>query len=283
MKPLTLCLIFIGVLIVGAAVIVPIVVLHTDATLEFQVRDTVSRRWVWGTTMLIQDREMHGFYQSDAGLLTYRFTHLIPEASTLVIGALGYQEVDLPVTLHRGVNRLGKPIDMVGIEIPDLTRFVLFESLDKGDIVAELRPVGPDNKAILNHPCMDLWIGCRIFVEMAGGVTASAPVDEGYARGAELYRGPILWTWDPAPETVFRYKVRIPNGAVRADPSPLRVIDYLIAIPDPRKISKTELSSLMERALNVTDPAARAASLDGERDRLKYYTDTSGNVKARQE
>ena len=96
-------------------------------------------------------------------------------------------------------------------------------------------------------------------------------------------RGQVSWAWDPAPETQFRYSVRIPVARVREDPSPYRVIDYLIVEPDPRKITRAELSELMARVYAIGDPARAAAALDAEKDRLRYFTDTSWNVKARQE
>ncbi len=130
---------------------------------------------------------------------------------------------------------------------------------------------------------MDLWIGCRVSVQVKDGVPVSGETEEGAARGEELFRGQIPWTWDPAPETQFRYSARIPLAKIREHPSAYRVIDYLIVEPDPLAITRAELDDLMARVYAMSDPAAVAAALDAEKGRLRYFLDTSWNVKARQE
>jgi len=266
----------------AAVVIVAAVLLHRDTTLEFQMVDSVSGKWVWDATMKLQGREAQGYYQTDAGPSRYSFTHLAPGASTLEISAPGYKPMSVPVVLHRGANRIARPVEMTGLEIPGLARFVLFESLDSSDIVVQLRPVGQDGKAVQNHPCLSIWVGARVSVETVGGLPARDSVDSGAARGQELFRGEVPWTWDPAPESVFRYSARIAGAAMKADPSPLRVIDYLVVVPDPSAITKPELDSLMQRVWGL-DAAARASALQAEKGRLRFFTDTSWNVKARQE
>jgi hypothetical protein len=265
--------VFLGVL---AAVLA--VLFTRDAVLELRVRDAVSSRWVWEVTMKLQDREARGFYQSDSGLRLFRFTHLKPGASTLEISAPSYQALTIPVTLRRGINRLPGPVDLVGKEIPGLGGFLMFENLDGNDVVVQLRPVQKSGAAILNHPCLDLWVGCRVFVQMANGVPARDDAATGWTRGAELFRGQIPWTWDPAPEATFRYSARMAGARMKGDPSGLRIIDYLVVVPDPLRITKGELDALMTR-LESGDPAAMSAALDAEGDRLRYFTDTSWNVK----
>jgi hypothetical protein len=261
------------VLVLGAAAVTTAVLLHRDTTLQFRLVDSVSRGWVWGVTMKIQGREAVGFYQSDAGPTWYDFTHLSPGASTLELSAPGYRPLTVPVTLHRGANRIEKPLEMTGLEIPGLARFVLFESLDNADIVVQLRPVGQDGKAVQNHPCLPIWVGARVYAQADGGT----------ARGQELFSGAVPWTWDPAPESIFRYSVRISRGSMSADPAPLRVIDYLVVVPDPLALSRQELDALMRRVWALPDEAARAAALRAEQGKLRFFTDTSWNVKARQE
>ncbi|MBE3063575.1 MAG: hypothetical protein IMZ69_00980 [Spirochaetes bacterium] len=257
--------------------------LRTDTTLEFKVRDSMSGKWVWDAAMKLQGRTIVGYYQSDAAPLTYRFTRLTPGKATLEIAADSYQPVGIPLTLKRGANRLERPIDMIGLAIPDLTKFYIFESREAGDIVAEIRPVNSTGTAVLNHPCMDLWMGCRISVQMMSGVPAREEAETGSSRGSELYRGRISWKWDPAPETQFRYSARIPGAQIKDDPSAYRVIDYLIVVPDPLAISSAELEKLLARVYAMDDTAAVEAALDAEKDRLRYFIDTSWNVKARQE
>jgi len=282
-RPPILLLVVACLLIAAAASIPAIRWLRTDTTFEFRLRDSVSGGWVWNASMRLQDRAMNGFFQSDAGLRLYRFRRLTPGTATLRISAPGYPDVSLPLTLRRGANRLDTPIDMRGLGILGLARFLVFEKMEGGDIVGELRPVGPTGAAIINHPCMDLWVGCRVSVQVKGGVPVLEETEANPERGSELFRGQVPWTWDPAPETQFRYSVRIPGARVQEDPSPYRVIDYLVVEPDPLKITRAELSDLMARVYAIADPARAAAALDAEKDRLSYFTDSSWNVKARQE
>ena len=268
---------------VSAVAVLASLWLRTETTLEFSIRDAVSGKWVWNAVMRLQDRLMVGYYQSDAAPVTYRFTHLRPGTATLEVAAEGYQSVSLPVTLKRGRNRLEKPIDMVGLAIPDMARFFIFAKREGGDIRAELRPVSSQGEAILNHPCMDLWIGCRVSVQVKDGVPVRASVEEGSTRGEELFRGQIPWSWDPAPETQFRYTARIPLAKIRKHPSAYRVIDYLIVEPNPLSITRAELEQLMARVFAMDDLAAIAAALEAEKGRLRYFGDISWNVEAGQE
>jgi hypothetical protein len=223
--------------------------------------------------MKIQGREAVGFYQADAGPIWYDFTRLAPGASTLELSAPGYRPLMVPVILHRGANRMEKPLEMTGLKIPGLARFVLFENPDNADIVVQLRPVGQDGKAVQNHPCLPIWVGARVYAQADGGT----------ARGQELFSGKLSWTWDPAPESIFRYNARISGASMRPDPSPLRVIDYLVVVPDPLAISTQDLDAFMQRVWTLTDEAARAAALRAEMGRLRFFTDTSWNVKAKSE
>ena len=257
--------------------------LRADTTLAFTVRDAVSGRWVWTASMRVRDRTRIGFYQSDAGLRPYRFTHLTPGKATLVISAPGYQEVSVPLTLRRGANTLPTPVSMTGLGIPDLAGFYVFERIDAGDIVGELRPVDGAGATIVNHPCMDLWVGCRVSVQVKNGVPASEEMDQGAARGRQVFQAEIPWAWDPALETQFRYSVRIPGARMERDPSRYRVIDYLIVEPDPLKLTRAELGALMERLYAISDPTRLTAALDAESGRLRYFVHTSWNVKAGQE
>ena len=272
-----------ALVVVCAGAVLAALWLGTDTTFEFKIRDSVSGKWVWDAAMKLQGRTIVGYYQSDAAPLTYRFTRLTPGKAMLDIAADSYGPLSLPLTLKRGANRLQKPIDMVGLGIPDLTKFYIFESREAGDIVAEIRPVNSTGTAVLNHPCMDLWIGCRISVQMRNGVPAREEAETGSSRGSELFRGRIPWKWDPAPETQFRYSARIPGAQIKDDPSAYRVIDYLIVVPNPLAISSAELEKLLARVYAMGDTAAVAAALDAESNRLRYFIDTSWNVKARQE
>ena len=82
---------------------------------------------------------------------------------------------------------------VVGVRIPDLKKFSVFERNESGDIVAVLRPVSSAGIAVLNHPCLDLWIGATVSVQMMDGSPAVDEAASGTARGRELFRGPIAW------------------------------------------------------------------------------------------
>jgi hypothetical protein len=249
-----------------------------DTTLEVTVRDAVSKNWVWDATLEIQDRVIHSYYQSDAGPVSYRFTNLEPGETTLEISAPSYVPVRLPIELERGRNILADPVEMSGYEIPGLDHFVIFESLDGNDIVSEIRPVGGDGRAVLNHPCVDLWIGCQVSTQVREGLYVQEPTESGSFRGEALFQGRIDVTFDPLPETTFRYGSRIPGALLGANPAPYLVIDYLIVVPDARKITRAEIEALMASAGGLGDPEALAALLETRRDALSYYFDTSWNV-----
>jgi hypothetical protein len=276
-------LVALAVLIGIAALAVFLRVARFDTTLEFSFRDSVSGQWVWDSTARLQDRVIFSFFQSDAGPVPFVFSRLKPGSWTMEISAPGYLPASVPVKLHRGANRLSRPIDMVGFEIPHLQRFYVFESLDGGDLVAQLRPAGTDGRAVVNHPCLRLWVAARVAVELRNGAPATEAAEEGNSRGAALFSGRLDWKWDPAPETPFRYGVRIPGGRMKPDGSPYRVIDYLIAVPDPRAIGPEELDRIMRNAPPLPDFNAIAAYLDREGKGIRYFFDTSWNVKAREE
>ncbi len=276
-------LVALAVLIGIAALAVFLRFARFDTTLEFSFRDSVSRQWVWDSTARLQDRVLFAFFQSDAGPVPFLFTRLKPGSWTLGISAPGYLPVSVPVKLHRGANRLSRPIDMVGYEIPGLQRFYVFESLDGGDLVSQLRPVGADGHAVENHPCLPLWVAARVSVQLRGGRPALEAAEGGTTRGAALFSGRVDWKWDPAPETSFRYSVRIPGARMTPDPSLYRVVDYLIVVPDPRVIGAEELDRLMAAAPALPDFDAIAAYLGREGKGIRWFFDTSWNVKARDE
>jgi hypothetical protein len=284
MKRATATALIIGGAAAAAAAIAVIlaVTLSRETTFTFSARDSVSGRWVWDLTARLQGREIRSFFQSDTGPIPFRFSRLAPGKAVLTLSAPSYDSVEIPVSLRRGVNRLAQPVQMLGREIPGLSHFVIFENLTGQALSAQLRPVGTDGKAVLNHPCMDLRIGARISIQMHGGVPSRAEAETGNTRGAELFRGKLGWEWDPAPETVFRYTASIPLKDVKDDPSLYRVIDYIIVVPDPAKIAKAELDALWDKAWAAGE-AGMAAVLDAEKGRVRYFRDTSWNVAGRQE
>jgi hypothetical protein len=250
-----------------------------SATLEFTMVDAQSGSWVWNATARIQDRGMLEYFQSDRGPIPLRFTRLAPGASELRIDAPGYQPVRRALRLNRGLNRLPDPVRMLGLEIPGLARWLVVESHEGGDIVIQLRPVGADGKAVTNHPCLDLWVGARISVQMKDGAPAQEETEQGSTRGEELFRGHLPWRWNGTPETTFRYSARIPGALIRPSTAPWRVIDYLIVVPDPLTITAAEVDALLA-GLHWEDPVEMTQALAAVRGRLRWFHDTSWNVQA---
>ncbi|MBN2553235.1 MAG: hypothetical protein JXB06_10730 [Spirochaetales bacterium] len=267
------------IVIVAVAVAVYLVMNPVDTTLEFVVRDAVSKSWVWEATFSLQDRVIRSHFQSDRGPVPQVFTHLEPGEATLEISAPSYVEQSIPVTLKRGENRLSEPIDLVGYEIPDLTKWIIFEDRVGNDLVQEIRPVSSEGPAVLNHPCLDLWIGARVSVQIYDGLPAQEETEEGSERGEELFKGVLQWEWDGIPETTFRYSSFIPGSKIKANSDPYWVIDYLIVVPDPRKITREEIDRIMEKAWELP-PEAIEPYLEpySEEGKLKPYVFTSWNV-----
>jgi len=267
----------------------------SDSTLLLQVQDSVSGSSVWDLTATLQGRELRTFYQTDAGPVLQKLTHLVPGPATLEVSAPGYQSVSVPVTLGRGSNRLPDPIRLVGREIPGLAAFTTFETVRDGNIMVQLGPLDAAGKAIAHHPCMDLWIGCVVSEEVAGGIPVTAEGSPLAVRGTVLFRGVLPWKWDARPEAIFRYLARIPASDLRDAPSLYRVIDYMVIVSDPTRLARAEVDSVMAAAWpsgglvdNVPRPSPQrldpavsgpVGAWDG---RARAFLVTSWDVKARQ-
>jgi len=260
------------------ALVVYIKTTEHDTMLEFRVRDATSEAWVWNFTADIQNRAVIGFYQSNRGLIPYRFSKLRPGRWDLNISAPSYEKRTISVHIKRGKNILQAPIDMRGYEIPDLQRFYIFAQPQGRDILIELRPVGSDGKAIVNHPCVDIWLGCRVSVQMKDGVFVAERTVEGSTYGEELFSGSVPWEWDPSPDVTFRYRGRIRAADIEENEAPYRVIDYLIIVPDPRVMKKEDVSGLMSTFVDFSDTKRLTSFLDRYQDRLDYYTYRTWNV-----
>ena len=267
------------VVIIAVAIAVYVTMNPVDTTMEFEVHDAVSKNWVWDATFRLQGRVIRSHFQSDRGPLPQIFTHLKPGEATLEIEAPSYVPQTISVNLKRGENRLAEPIELVGYEIPDLSKWIIFEDRVGNDIVQEIRPVSSEGPAVLNHPCLDLWIGARISVQIYDGLPTQEETEEGSERGEELYKGVLQWEWDGLPETTFRYSSRIPGSQIRANSDPYWVIDYLIIVPDPRKISREEIDQIMDKAWDLP-PEAIQTFLEPYKNegKLTPYVFTSWNV-----
>jgi len=249
------------------------------AVLEFTLADATSGSFVWGATARCQDRSMPLFFQSDRGPVPQRFIDLEPGPSELVVEASSYQPVRLPIRLRRGTNRLPEPVRMTGIDIPGLDHWIVTESAEGPDVVVELRPVRSDGTAVLNHPCLDIRVAVLMSVQEKNGTPTLERTDRGAARGKELFRGPVAWQWDASIEKTFRYSLRIAGSRIGSSTAPYRVIDYLVVVPNPLKITAAETDRLMA-GFRWENPEEAIARLAAERDRVRWQLVTSWNVKA---
>jgi hypothetical protein len=267
-----------AIVILAAALAAYLTSQSFDTTLEVTIYDKVSGRWVWNLEATIQNRKIIAFYQSGATIRTFQFTQLRPGTYTLECRAPHYAPETREVQLKRGKNALAEPIEMTGYEIPQLKRFVVFEERRGDNLIAQLRPIGEDGRAIINHPCVDIWIGCQISTQLMSGDFAPNTVETKAMRGDILFQNMLEWRWDAQPESTFRYLARIPTESFRAHNVPLVVIDYLIVVPDPRKISREEMEVVMGQAFAIEEAEKIAQYLDQFAGALKYYLHTSWDV-----
>ncbi|RKX84476.1 MAG: hypothetical protein DRP57_05795 [Spirochaetes bacterium] len=251
--------------------------LSFDTTLKFNVTDAVSKEWVWNSKIQLEGRIIEGFFQKD-----FTFTHLRPGKAVLKIEAPSYTGKSINLNLKKGENIVDKPIYLKGYEIPGLDHFVIFTSKVEKGIKLEIRPVGKDKKAVINHPCLNIKIVTRVSEQIKNGAYVSEPTDSGSERGKELYRGEIKWNWDSTPETIFRYSAVVPVSGVRKSKASYWVLDYLLIVPDSRKIEDKELEGMVRKILSMKSIKEMTDFLDGYKGKIKYFTDTTWNEKATQ-
>ncbi|RKX82420.1 MAG: hypothetical protein DRP58_10345 [Spirochaetes bacterium] len=251
---------------------------NSETYLTFTFQDAVSKGWIWNAEITLQNRTLNTFYQSDSGLQKYTFTNLEPGNWTIKVSAPYYKSAIIPVLIKKGRNNLPQPIELTGLEIPNLSYFVPFEQIEGRDINIEFRPVGKDGQAVLNHPCMDLWISARITIQMKNDLTAQESSTSGSYRGQEIYSGALEWVWDPLPETLFRYSAVISGDTILESNAPLHIIDYLIVIPKQNSISREEIGEIVEQIWREKTPDKLKMILDKDNDRFTYFVYTSWNV-----
>ena len=168
---------------------------------------------------------------------------------------------------------------LVGREIPELSHFIIIDTVEGREISFEIRPVSTAGPAVTNHPAVDIWVGCVISAQTKNGAYVQRSEDSGSERGEMVYAGQLEVEWDSAPETNFRYSATLPLRSV-SSAAPLWVIDYLVAVPDPTKTDRAELEEIMSKVLDIGDPEKVATYLDQYKDRLSYYfPPPSWNVK----
>ncbi len=241
------------------------------ATLSFEVRDAASASWVWDSTIRLQDRFLRGFYAT-----SFHFTHLRPGTFEMSVTAPNYQPASVRIRIRPGSNTI-PPVSLVGLEIPGFSRFTVSAGRGARGLELKLNPLNAQGDLIKAFPCIDVRIMASVSVQVKGGSPVLAPTAEGAERGTRLFQGEAAWTWDPAPDAVYRYDAvlsRIPPEA-----APYLVIDYAVLIPDPRRISSQDVDGLVNGFLQLRDPGALAGYLRPYRDKVRLESGTVWNVR----
>ena len=236
-----------------------------ETTLEFRIRDRVSGGPVWDATVTIQDRFLRTYYAGAGDPLV--FTRLAPGQAVLEVAAPDYRPIEVPIELRRGRNRIDEPIDLVGLQIPGLSHFMVTEDVSEGELHATIWPISHQGPAVVNHPALDLWIGARISAQLPGGI-----------RGESLFAGEIEWSWDPAPGVLARYRARIPLEEAGEDGAAPLVIDYLVIVPDPLAIERDEVAAIVTAAWTDLEPSSLQAYLAQYAARFDFSVHSSWNV-----
>ncbi len=254
---------------------------QSETTLEFIVLDSVSGDWVWDLEITLDNNIIHGYFQSDRGTRPFKFRNLTPGEFTIELSAPHYRTLRVPIKIKRGKNIIHEPIKMEGYEIPDLDRFLVFEELIQDEFIMNLRPVSTTGRAIINHPCMNLWIGFRVTEQMIGNEIALGETDLDATRGKELFKGNLDWEWNPAPEVQFRYFTGIPIKDFQSSKADFLVFDYLVLVPKEGKIEEEELEKITNKAWIIQDRVDLIHYLQMFNDQFSFYIDTSWNVRGK--
>ncbi|NCB01659.1 MAG: hypothetical protein EOM67_05775 [Spirochaetia bacterium] len=268
--------IWIAVVIVGiiGIGITLLLLIDSSSSLTFRVRDEVSKGWVWDMRATIDDRTLRGFFQSDQGLIDYHFTHLKGGKQKLIISAPYYEEKIIEVDLKKGENVIEEPIDLIGIEIPDLYKFYAFEREEDDAYLITFRPVTKENSAITLHPALNIWIGTKVR-SWNSELEESISV---FDKQSLLYKGSLEWTWDSYPETQFRYIASLPFSKIKEGKETSYAIEYLVVAPNLKKITSKEFESITTQ-LEMMDDEKIGPYIDSLGDKISYYSDISYDVR----
>ena len=259
-------------LLVGIAAGFLIFWARSQAVLTFEVRDAKSKSWVWDSTIRLQDRVIRGFYST-----SFHFTHLRPGTFDLTVSAPHYEPASVRVRIRPGGRNTIAPLSLVGYEIPDFSRLVVTANRSARGLEIEFNPVDAKGNLIEVFPCIDLKIAVRVSIELKGGASALVPSAEGAERGTRLYEGKVDWTWNAAPGAVYRYGAVVPGILPQA--APYVVVDYIVLVPDLRKISPREVDALMNGVLQMEDTRSLSAYLRPSMDKVKIESGALWNIR----
>ncbi|NLV84171.1 MAG: hypothetical protein GXY60_06375 [Spirochaetales bacterium] len=260
------------IIIVAVAAAIPY--LNRPVTLEFSVIDSVVGAWVWDFEAKIQDKTINGYFQSDRGPKTYRFTNLKPGTWTLTIHAPSYRSVELQMELKKGINTIETPIVMEAYQIDGLAQFLAFEQQVQGGWDISLRAATAENSAILYHPPLDL----RVFVQVYPW-NRTQPSDYQKLDDAQtLYWGQLPWTWDTTLESQFRYNAHLEYGLLAKQTVSACVIRYLVLVRNPDSVDVGLFATTADKLASMQNLDQALAYLKQAVPEVPYYTDISWDV-----
>jgi hypothetical protein len=194
--------------------------------------------------------------------------------STLEVSAPNYKSTSIEVDLKRGENVLDDPVELTGVEIPDLYGFYAFENEAEEEYLITLRPITKDNYAIQLHPAIPLWVGVRV-KDWKNKLPTTL---EQFDKQPVLYEGHLEWEWDAYPETQFRYIASLPFSLLKDTGGDSYAIEYLVVVPNLKVIDSDEFNTITARLETVTDEEI-GSYLDSIHEKIFYYSDISYDVR----
>jgi len=261
-----------------------IVNISFDTTLEFRLQDVNSKANVWDVNITLHDRIIYSYFD-----IVHKFSNLKPGEYIMQITAPYYLTKTVPLKINSGANIIEDPIDLIGYEIPNLDGFYLFQEQIPAGLKMEIRPQQivkgnngenePNYQKIVNHPCLDIKIGIRLCEQLKQGVFVQEITKTGCARGEELFSGVLKWEWDANPQTTYRYSVLIPKEKIKKTKAQYWVIDLLILVPNPQRISEQELYTILEGVKDITDVEELDTYFKPYEKKLKYFYESFWNSK----
>ncbi|MBN2534827.1 MAG: hypothetical protein JXB88_18240 [Spirochaetales bacterium] len=242
-------------------------------TLEIRVLDAVSKSWVYNSTIRFQNRVIRGFKS-----LTYTFRNVKTGRHILSVSAPYYESKELPVSIHPGKNRLQDPLELTGHTIPGMDSISIFEKKQDDDMFIDIRLVGKNGHAIVDHPCLPVRILTRISVQLVNKEYEYYREGMSLERGKLLYFGEAEWTWNPGLTATYRYAASIPLGEIAGTPAPYWIIDYLVLIPNPLAITPEQIESVVQKVYIIEDTGELIAYLAGMKDTINYHITVKPNI-----
>ena len=252
-----------------------------DTTVEFRLQDVNSKASVRDATIKLQNRVIFNYFDE-----VLRFSNLKPGEYNIEISAPNYIGKTIPVKINNGINIIEDPIDLIGIEIPNLASFnISVKPIDSGLQLAIIplivtKGANDSYESRLNYPCLDIKVGIRIYEQIEDGQYVQEETETGSDRGQELYSGYLAWDWDSNPQAAFRYSVKVPKENIKETEAPYWVIDSLIIVPNPQQINEQELYQILAGIEDITDVDELETYFKPYESKLRFFYESYWNIQA---